>query len=178
MKTGKINLYRHQVYIMVLAAQAFLFCSCEQKTKQKESRELPKFEMVTISLDISGKNCLAILLNSDGTVNRKGSEALDTSDRNFFMGVTKDNLVDSLMNGLPNDLFDYCGAGSPVCEVSKPYCTIKIMAGDNSSVCKIEHCVNGTFNDMPNPIKEFIKKAMRVTDGWYRDQTKKLTAKR
>ena len=160
-----------------LFIQTLLFISCSENKAKQPSDSIPKYDGVTIDVDISNVNCLAILLAKDGTINRKGSGVLDTLDKIFFMGLAKDNPFDSLMNGIPNDLLTYCNTPSPKCDTLKQIFKVKIAFGNNDSVCEIEYCVNGLMNDLPKPIKDFLEKAILVTDPWYQSQKKTLITK-
>jgi len=164
-------------FLFILFIQAMVFVSCVERNAKKENEAAQKYDGVTINVDISNKNSLAILLAKDGTINRKGSGVVDTLDKNFFMGVTTDKLFDSLMNGISNDLFTYCNTNSSNCDTTKQTCKVEIAFGNNDYVCKIEHCVNGTLNDLPKPIKEFIEKSIMVTDSWYQPQRDRIIKK-
>jgi uncharacterized protein (UPF0333 family) len=78
------------------------------------------------------------------------------------------------MNGVSNDLLAYCNTNSSNCDTTKQTCKVEITFGNNDFVCKIEHCVNGTLNDLPKPIKEFVEKSIMVTDSWYQSQKKMI----
>lgn len=164
-------------FLFGLFIQTMVFVSCAERNAKKKNELAQKYDGVTINIDISNRNCLAILLAKDGTINRKGSGVVDTLDKNFFMGVTKDKLFDSLMNGISNDLLTYCNTNSSNCDTAKQTYKVEIAFGNNNYVCEIEHCVNGTLNDLPKPIKEFIEKSIMVTDSWYQTQKNLLLKK-
>ena len=168
MTVKKVNYIIAISSLVALFIQTLIFVSCAERNDKRENEE--KYDGVTIEIDISNKNSLAILLAKDGTINRKGSGVVDSLDKDLFMGLTNDKIFDSLMNGISNDLLKYCNTTSPNCDTAKQTCKVEIAFGNNNSVCKIEHCVNGTLNDLPKPIKEFIEKAIMVTDPWYLGQ--------
>jgi len=150
------------------------FVSCSGGNEKKGSEAVQQYDGVTLNVDISGVDCLAILLASDGTINRKGSGNVDTLDKNFFMGLTTKGAFDSLMGSISNDLLAYCNTSQPNCDTVKQTYKVKIAFGNSNTSCEIEHCVNGTINDLPKPIKAFIEKAIVVTDSWYQSQRKLL----
>lgn len=170
MTVKKVNYIIVISSLVALFIQTLVFVSCAERNARKENEVVQKYDGVTIDIDISDKNSLAILLAKDGTINRKGSGVIDSLDKDLFMGITNDKIFDSLMNGISNDLLTYCNITSPNCDTAKQTCKVEIAFGNNNSVCKIEHCVNGTLNDLPKPIKEFIEKAIIVTDPWYEGQ--------
>lgn len=172
MTIRKVNLVSTTSLLFVLSIQTLLFVSCAEGNSKKEQKEVQKYDGVTIDVDISNKNSLAILLAKDGTINRKGSAVLDSLDKSFFIGITKDKLFDSLMNGISDDLLAYCNTNPVNCDTTKQTCKVKIAFGNDNYVCEIEQCVNGTLSDHPKAIREFIEKAMMVTDSWYQAQKK------
>ncbi len=177
MTTKKVDYIFAIKLLFGLFILTLLFISCSENKAKQPNDSIPKYDGVTIDVDISNVNCLAILLAKDGTINRKGSGVLDTLDKNFFMGLAKDNPFDSLMNGIPNDLLTYCNEPSLKCDTLKQTFKVKIAFGNNDSVCEIEYCVNGAINDLPKPIKDFLEKAILVTDPWYQSQKKLLLPK-
>jgi len=168
MTVKKVNYIIAISSLLAFFIQTLVFVSCAERNDKKKNEE--KYDGVTIEIDISNKNSLAILLAKDGTINRKGSGVIDSLDKDLFMGMTNDKIFDSLMNGISNDLLTYCNTTSANCDTAKQTCKVEIAFGNNNSVCKIEHCVNGKLNDLPKPIKEFIEKAIIVTDPWYQGQ--------
>jgi hypothetical protein len=177
MTIKKTNSIRLVTALIGFFIPTFLLCSCTEGNTQKEPVAVQSYDGVTIEVDISNVNSLDILLAKDGTINRKGSGTVDTLDKNFFMGITKDKAFDSLMSQIPKDLLTYCNVPSPSCDTMKPTCKIKIAFGNNDFTCNIDYCVNGVLNDLPKSIKEFIDKAILVTDPWYQDQKKLLLPK-
>ncbi len=168
------------IFILTFGLTIYLLTSCsENKSKESSgSKEIKhitqKYDGVTIEVDISNKNWLSILLANDGTINRKGSSSFDPKDKNFFMGLTNSKAFDSLMNEIPNELLQYCNSHSPACDTLKQTCKAKIAFGNNTSLCEIEYCVNGTIDNLPKPIKDFINKSIEVTEPWYQEQQKPL----
>ncbi len=169
--------------ILAFALTINLLISCsENKSKGSSSNKdisqpTQKYDGVTIEVDISNKNCLAILLANDGTINRKGNRGYDSKDNNFFMGLTNSKAFDSLMLEISPGLTQYCNSHSPQCDTLKQTCKAKIAFGNNTFSCNIEYCVNGTIENLPKPIKDFIEKSIEVTESWYQEQQKSLHGK-
>ncbi|MFL5740465.1 MAG: hypothetical protein ACJ75B_09640 [Flavisolibacter sp.] len=171
------------IFNLLFGLTIYLLSSCsENKSKESSSSKnikqtTQKYDGVTIEVDISNKNWLSILLANDGTINRKGSSSFDPKDKNFFIGLTNSKAFDSLMNEIPNGLLQYCNSHSPACDTLKQTCKAKIAFGNNTSSCEIEYCVNGTIDDLPQTIKDFINKSIEVTEPWYQEQQKPLHGK-
>ena len=168
------------IFILTCGLTIYLLTSCsENKSKESNSSKdikqtTQKYDGVTIEVDISNKNWLSIILANDGTINRKGSSSFDPKDKNFFMGMTNSKAFDSLMIEMPNELLQYCNFHSPECDTLKQTCKAKIAFGNNTSSCEIEYCVNGTIDNLPKPIKDFIKMSIEVSELWYQEQQKSL----
>jgi hypothetical protein len=154
-----------------------LFFSCGQTSSKKSVENKSQFQAVILEVEISNKNSLAILLAKDGTINRKGSGIADSTDKDFYMGVTQDKIFDTLMETVSSDLLSYCGKTLPGCDTTKQTCKVTASFAGAESDTGFVYCVNGTFNDLPRPIKEYIANAIRVTDAWFQKQ-KDITKKR
>jgi hypothetical protein len=156
----------------------FIYCdenaSKEPASNKDTNQIVQKYDGVTIEVDIANNNCLAILLANDGTINRKGSSNLDPKEKNFFIGRANSKAFDSLMNELPQELLQYCDSRSPECDTSKQTCKVNITFGNNNFSCEIKYCVDGTTNNLPKPIKNFIDKSITLTEPWYQEQQKLL----
>lgn len=160
--------YRAIICLLVLVSPMFLYQSCGNK----ENDAVKKFQATGIEVEISNKNSLVILLSKDGTINRKGSGVYDSTDKDFFMGVTKEKLFDSLMQKVPNKLLSYCNTNWLVCDTTKPTCKVTVgFDGINpQQTTGFVYCVDGTMDNLPAPIKEYIADAISVTERWYQDQ--------
>jgi hypothetical protein len=169
------------IFSFVVIMGLLVSCSENKPKEEGNGAELKqaaeKYEGVTIELDISNKNCLSILLAHDGTINRKGSSTFDPKEKNFFIGLGDSKVFDSLMNEMPVGLSAYCHSNGPQCDTLKPTCKAKIAYGNNTTSCEIEYCVNGTFNDLPKPIRDFIERSVKVTEPWYQQQQQSLQGK-
>jgi hypothetical protein len=174
----KINsaLKRIKKLLFLFLQVGFLF-SCGQTSNEKASVNKDQFVATTLEVDISNKNCLDILLAKDGTINRKGSDIVDSTDKNFFMGISDEKLFDNLIETVPDDLLSYCGQPSPNCDTTKQTCKVKMSFSSNKSDTGFEYCINGTLNDLPKPIKEYIANAIKITDPWYQTQKNLINKK-
>jgi hypothetical protein len=153
----------------------FLQFSCGQAVKKKPTTDTPKFETTTLTVEISKKNCLAILLAKDGTINRRGTGIIDTADKAFFMGINRDDVFGSLMATISDDLLSYCGQAHGNCDTTKPTYKVTVSFSDDKSIgTGFEYCINGTVDDLPKPIREYIKNAIKLTDPWYQAQKKQI----
>ncbi|HLK30747.1 MAG TPA: hypothetical protein VKT28_19375 [Puia sp.] len=154
-----------------------LLFSCGQAINKKTVADKSKFQTTTIEVNISNNPCLAILLAKDGTINRNGSGVIDSVDKDLFMGITEEKVFDSLMQTVSDDLLSYCGQTYLNCDTTKQTYKVTVSFSDNKSDIGFEYCVNGTQDDIPKPISEYIMNAIKITDPWFQTQ-KKLTDKK
>jgi hypothetical protein len=154
-----------------------LLLSCAQANNKRTYLPKNNFETTTIEVSVSNGDGLAILLAKDGTINRIGSGISDTTDKSFFMGISKETVFDSLMETVSDDLLSYAQKESPQCDTTKQNLRVKISFSENDSETEIDYCVNGTADDLPKPIKDYITDAVKITDPWYKAQ-KNLTDKK
>lgn len=164
----------HQLKIIktlfILSVPIVLQFSCGQTNNKKTFADKNQFETTAITVAISNKNCLAILLAKDGTINRKGTGIADSTDKDFFMGISKEKVFDSLMKTVSDDLLSYCGQIHFNCDTTKQTYKVTITFSDNKSDTGFEYCINGTQTELPKPISEYITNAIKITDPWYQTQ--------
>ncbi len=90
------------------------------------------------------------MLAKDGTINRARSGVADSTNKDFFMGVTTDKLFEDLMKTVSSDLLSYCGQPSNSCDTSKQTCNVKFSFLVDKSSIECEYCTNGNLNDLPS----------------------------
>lgn len=161
--------------LFIIMLPIFLQFSCGQASNKKPSADTAKFETATLTVEIAKKHCLAILLAKDGTINRKGSGVVDTADKAFFMGITRDGVFDSLMGTVSDDLLAYSGKTDFNCDTTRQTYIVRITFADHTSAFGITYCVNGTIDDLPKPIREYITNAIKLTEPWYQAQKKQVS---
>lgn len=168
---------RRSTNLLVISILILSQLSCGQASNKKAKSSAGQFAAMTLEVEISNKNCLAILLANDGTINRSGSGIVDTTDKNFFMGRTEDKPFDKLMATVSDDLLSFCEKTPPKCDTLKQTYKVKASFSGSSGDTGFEYCINGTANDLPAPIKEYITHAIDITDPWYQAQMKMINKK-
>jgi hypothetical protein len=163
--------------LLILLQLMILLSACGESNIQKTNVDKNQFTALTLEVDISNKNCLAILLARDGTINRVGSGIVDSTDKDFFMGMTTEKLFDNLMETVSGDLMAYCNQAPPTCDTTRQICKVKFSFSGITSGIGGEYCINGTVNDLPKPIKEYIANAIKITGPWYQLQKHLLKEK-
>ena len=162
--------------LRILLIPIFLQISCKEPV-HKSKIDKNKFEATTLEVDISNKDVLMILLAKDGTINREGSGVIDTAGNNYFIGMTKEPVFDSLMHSITDSLISYFDKPNSNCDTTKANIKVTATFDDKESTTGFEYCINGTQNDLPAPIREYIANAMRLTDPWYQEQKSMIKKK-
>jgi hypothetical protein len=163
--------------LFIFSISFLLLSACGQPGSKNAGVNKNLFTTTTIEVDISNKNCLAILLAKDGTINRSGSGTVDSTDKDFFMGIIKEKIFDSLLETVSNDLLSYCGQTLLNCDTTKQTCKVTISFSDNKSDTGFDYCINGTLNDLPKPMIDYITNAIKMTDPWYQAQKSLINKK-
>jgi len=166
---------KHKIRFLFFIASIVVFSSCGDRADNPvndstPAAEVPKFEMLTISVDESNVNTLMILLAKDGTINRKGTLA-DTSDHDFFMGITREPFFDNVDSAITTELLSYCSLTHPECDTTIADCKVELSFSSGTVGKNITYCVEGSFDQLPAPIRNYILNAQRITDPWHKEQT-------
>ena len=177
MKIKNILLPGRTSSLIIISILVLFLISCGGSGSKKTNADTSQFMAMTLDVEISGKNCLAILLANDGTINRKGSAIVDTTDKSFFMGTSPEKQFDKLMATVSDDLLSYLGKTSLTCDPTNQTYKVRATFSGNTSETGFEYCVNGTINDLPGPIKKYITNAIEATDPWYQSQKKLINKK-
>ncbi len=144
--------------------------SCGRTSQSLSTIDKDNIQATMIEVELMDSGSLFILLAKDGTINRKGD--LKTPDKNFFMGITKENLFDKLIQVMPNELSSYNNKVHVLADTTKSVNKIKIgfsrLDGDNG----FEYYTDEPIDKLPKPIQDFINSAIQITDPWFNSQQK------
>lgn len=154
-------------YLSILAA-IILFCSCGQTSQSLSTIDKNKIQATMIEVELKDSGSLFILLAKDGTINRKGD--LKTPNKNFFMGITKENLFDKLIQVTPNELSAYNNKVHVLADTTKSVNKIKIGFSSSDGDSGFEYYTDEPIDKLPKPIQDFINSAIQITDPWFNSQ--------
>ena len=154
-------------YLSVLTL-ILLLSSCGQSSNNKPTIDIDKVQATMIDIELKDSSSLFILLAKDGTINRKGD--LKTPDKNFFIGISKENLFDKLMKTMTNDLSSYCDKIHVHADTTKKINKIKIGFSGPEGDTGFEYYSDEPIEKLPKPILDFINNSIQVTDPWFKSQ--------
>jgi hypothetical protein len=134
--------------------------------------EVSDIKVVAVTLNISDKPSLFVLLAADGSINRLGTGAVKNRDNELFIGVTKEPLFDRLMTNLQDSWLDHMGGydvpdqqGAP-CELSIAFSFGK----DNDNGFEFRY--GSESQGPPEDIARFVIAAIEITEPWFKAQKK------
>jgi hypothetical protein len=156
-------------------ALLFVVSSCNQKSNNDLIDKVNQIEATLIEVELADKHTLFILLTKDGTINRKGD--LKNSDKNFFMGISKEGLFDSLIQALTSDLASYCGKVYGLADTTQKVNKVTVAFSGKEIDTGLEYYSTEPLDKFPKPITGFIYKAIQITDPWFERQKKMIQAK-
>lgn len=142
--------------------------SCAQEAGNKKTPNDNQIQAVMIDVELKDSSSLFILLAKDGIINRKGD--LKTKDKNFFMGISKDGLLEKLTTTISNDLSDYLDQVHVLADTNKAVNKIKIGFSGPNGDTGFHYYTDAPLDRFPKPILDLINNAMQVTDPWFRAQ--------
>lgn len=125
-----------------------------------------------IEMKIAGKQSLLILLHKDGTINRMGNGTAHV-DKNFFIGVTDTvDILQELTSSITPDFENALNKVFDLPEKKGATCSLEIVMADGKETKGIKFIYGTKSVGPPQEIKDFVLKAVALTDPWYLQQQK------
>ena len=125
-----------------------------------------------VEMKIAGKQSLLILLHKDGTINRTGNGTIHI-DKNLFIGVTDTAGILQELTGLITT--DFEGALNKVFDLPEKkgdVCSLEIAMAEGKETKGIKFIYGTKSVGPPQEIKDFVLRAVALTDPWYLQQQK------
>ena len=127
-------------------------------------------DAIWITLQVTDKPVLFVMLAAEGSINRLGTGAEDNSENDLFIGITPPDLFASLVNRVNADLLKWIGQyahPAPKGKICELIVGFKKADGKES----ISFWRYGTESSGPSPeICNFVNTAVEVTGPWYEQQ--------
>lgn len=125
-----------------------------------------------VDLKIAEQQSLVILLHKDGTINRTGNGTARI-DKTLYIGITDTwsilqelaHLITSDFEGALNKVFD-------LPDKKGATCSLEIVLATGSETRGIKFVYGSKSVGPPREIKDFVMKAITLTDPWYQQQKK------
>jgi hypothetical protein len=133
-----------------------------------------KIALISISIEVNDKPTLLVLLAADGTINRMGEGTEDSTDEPFVIDRTTKDYFAQLRSLVKPEWLPYLGSlwDLPNKKGKSAKLTISFAFEDgtrNGLIFKY-----GTESEgPPGEIREFVYKAVDLTDSWYEEWKEK-----
>lgn len=122
---------------------------------------------LTIEVKVQTETVLVILLNDDGTINRKG-DGSQNPDRPYALGMGDTKEMFGKLSPLISDDFEsYSNGVFDDPEKKGKECSLEIHLGMGSKNTGCRFIYGADSMGPPKPISDFVIKALEVTDTWY-----------
>ena len=134
------------------------------------SAKISKIEAFTISLQVENQPSLFLLLSYDGAINRMGSGAADSTERELFIGKTDPGIFETACSHLTNEMLQNLGQGYQAKEPRGASCeltiTFKFKDGNSNGMA---YRYGSESDGPPKDVADFVIAAVRQTDPWYEE---------
>jgi hypothetical protein len=131
-----------------------------------------------IEMKIAGKQSLKLLLHKDGAINRMGNGTANI-DKDLFIGVTDTaGILQELTSSITPDFEGALNKVFDLPEKKGATCSLEIVMADGQETKGIKFIYGTRSVGPPQEIKDFVLKAVTLTDPWYLQQQKAAPAKK
>lgn len=124
--------------------------------------------LIWVRIGVEERAALFILLDSDGTVNRLGTGAVDNSENDFYIGKTTEALFQKLHSQIDPGWFSHMGSSYTMPEQKGKACELIVgfvLRDGRGSSLKFKY--GSESQGPPDDIIQFVIKAAKLTDPWY-----------
>lgn len=117
-----------------------------------------------------GNQVLFILLNEDGSINRKGNGSPSCKDNDLFIGITKDKLFNQLRPLLSEEMEEFLGNTYEIPDKKGRPCDFKVFFGGPDIETGVQFLYGELSQGVPTPFRNFTIKAIELTEKWFQAQ--------
>jgi hypothetical protein len=136
---------------------------------------LDKITKTLITLEVAGNQVLFIVLDEQGSINRKGDGSPDCKDNDLFIGVTKDNLFEQLKPFATEEMEDFLGKTYDIPDKKGRTCDFKVLFGGPDMETGVQFLYGELSQGIPTPFRKFTIKAIELTEKWHQAQKRMAT---
>jgi hypothetical protein len=136
---------------------------------------LNKINRILITLEVAGNQVLFILLDEEGSINRKGNGSPDCKDNDLFIGITKDKLFEQLKPFILEEMGEFLGRTYDIPEKKGRVCIFKVLFTGPDIETGVEFRYGELSQGIPTPFRNFTIKAIELTEKWFQAQKKMVS---
>jgi len=133
-------------------------------------------DKILITLEVGDKTALFILLTRDGIIHRKGDGNPVHNDVPLMMGISREGHFDALLMTIQEDIFDYSGVMKLPNPIGTEFRLTMIFQGKNDVDYSFRVVYGSESDGPPYELAEILINAVKLTDGWYKEQLANIPA--
>lgn len=133
-------------------------------------------DKILITLEVGDTTALFILLTRDGTVHRKGDGNPAHTDLPLMMGISHAGHFDALLMTIHESIFNFSGVIRIPDPVGKECRLTMIFQGKNDTDYSFRAIYGSESEGPPYELAEILINAVKITEGWYKEQLAKVPA--
>jgi hypothetical protein len=135
---------------------------------------LDKITKTLITLEVAGNQVLFIVLDEDGSINRKGDGSPDCKDNDLFIGITKDKLFDQLRPLVSKEMEEFLDKTYDIPDKKGRPCDFKILFGGPGIETGVQFLYGEFSQGIPTPFRNFTIKAVELQKNGFKHKSKWL----
>lgn len=129
-----------------------------------------------ITLEVAENQVLFIVLDENGSINRKGTGNPDCKDNDLYIGITKDKLFEQLKPFISEEMEDFLGKTYDIPDKKGRLCDFKVLFGGPDIETGVQFRYGELSQGVPTPFRNFTIKAIELTEKWFQAQKQMASA--
>ena len=139
------------------------------------ARNVADVHDLLIDLEVNADRLLFILLSADGSINRIGSGNFKDKNRDMFIGVTDPAIFERMRSHLTEAMLQSLGHSFQRQNLRGAPCKLTLMFQFNDGTSgRSEYLYGSESEGPPSDVVDFVKAAVRETEGWYQEQLERV----
>jgi hypothetical protein len=126
-------------------------------------------EAFLLTITYEGRHVLFVVLARDGTINRAGDGTRSTDASSLFIGRVEDPPFDELLEAVSPEVLEI-GRRHEALDRKGGECELHMALVGSAGGVEIEFLYGAESEGPPKEIVAIVKKAIEVTDPWWRGQ--------
>jgi hypothetical protein len=131
---------------------------------------IPDIQHILIILEVADKQVLFIVLDEDGSINRKGNGSPDCEDNDLFIGITSENLFSQVKLFITEEMQEFWGNKYDLPDKKGRLCCLNILYKGEEIETGVQFLYGEFSQGPPNPFRTLVVKAVELTNNWHEQQ--------
>lgn len=125
---------------------------------------------ILISIKVEKNEVLFIVLSSDGSINRKGNGSPDCKDKDLYIGLTDNTIIEELKESITAGMLEFLHKTFDAPDKKGRNCDLKILYRTNNVETGVQFLYGEHSQGPPREFSDFVRKAVSLTDSWHATQ--------